>query len=195
MFLRSKPRLKDGKIHRYWSIVENRRVAGHRVVQRQVLYLGELNDSQQAAWCKTIEVVQAEHPQPVQVALFPDDRDAPTLDCAVIQVQVSGLRVCHPRQWGACWLACTLWDQLELDGFWADKLKPSRKGTRWLNVLKTLAVYRLASPVVSGGCLGNGMNAVLWAIYWVKILVWYKFKSCTAASTRYCPTKRRCSLF
>lgn len=146
MFLRAKQRLKDGKVHRYWSIVENRRVAGNRVVQRQVLYLGEINDSQQAAWCKTIEVLQAEHPQPVQVALFPDDREAPPLDCAVIQVQVNGLRVCHPRQWGACWLACTRWDQLELDRFWADKLKPSRKGTRWLNVLKTLVVYRLLEP-------------------------------------------------
>src|SRR5512139_386385 len=146
MFLRAKQRFKDGKIHRYWSIVENRRVAGNRVVQRQVLYLGEINDSQQAAWCKTIEVLQAEHPQSIQVALFPDDRAAPPLDCAVIQVQLSGLQVCHPRQWGACWLACTLWDQLELDRFWADKLKPSRKGTRWLNVLKTLVVYRLLDP-------------------------------------------------
>ena len=146
MFLRAKQRFKDGKIHRYWSIVENRRVAGNRVVQRQVLYLGEINDSQQAAWCKTIEVLQAEHPQSSQVALFPDDRAAPPLDGAVIQVQLSGLQVCHPRQWGACWLACTLWDQLELDRFWADKLKPSRKGTRWLNVFKTLVVYRLLDP-------------------------------------------------
>jgi len=146
MFLRAKQRLKDGKLHRYWSIVENRRVAGNRVVQRQVLYLGEINDSQQAAWCKTIEVLQAEHPQSIQVALFPDDREAPPLACAVVQVQLSELRLCHPRQWGACWLACTLWDQLELDRFWADKLKPSRKGTRWLNVLKTLVVYRLLDP-------------------------------------------------
>jgi hypothetical protein len=146
MFLRAKQRFKDGKIHRYWSIVENRRVAGNRVVQRQVLYLGEINDSPQAAWCKTIEVLQAEHPQSIPVALFPDDRAAPPLDGAVIQVQLRGLQVCHPRQWGACWLACTLWDQLELDRFWADKLKPSRKGTRWLNVLKTLVVYRLLDP-------------------------------------------------
>ncbi|MBF0174609.1 MAG: hypothetical protein HQL83_14400 [Magnetococcales bacterium] len=54
MFLRSEIRRKDGKIHRYWSIVENRRIQGNRHVQRQVLYLGEINDTQQAAWCKTI---------------------------------------------------------------------------------------------------------------------------------------------
>lgn len=37
-------------------------------------------------------------------------------------------------------------DQLELDDFWMDKLPPSRKGTRWLNVLKTLVCYRLIDP-------------------------------------------------
>ena len=46
MFLRHKVRRKDGKEHRYWSIVENRRVSGGRTVQRHVLYLGEINDSQ-----------------------------------------------------------------------------------------------------------------------------------------------------
>ena len=55
MFLRHKLRRKDGKEHRYWSIVENRRVSGGRTVQRHVLYLGEINDSQRAAWCQTIE--------------------------------------------------------------------------------------------------------------------------------------------
>jgi hypothetical protein len=45
MFLRSKTRRKDGKKHRYWSIVENRRVADGCVGQRQVLYLGEINDA------------------------------------------------------------------------------------------------------------------------------------------------------
>ena len=46
MYLRSNWRLKDGKEHRYWSIVESKRCAGGKVVQRQVLYLGEINDSQ-----------------------------------------------------------------------------------------------------------------------------------------------------
>jgi hypothetical protein len=49
MFLRSTRRWKDGKEHRYWSIVENRRCAGGKVVQRPVLYLGEINDSQREA--------------------------------------------------------------------------------------------------------------------------------------------------
>jgi len=146
MFLRAKKRFKDGKEHRYWSIVENRRVSGGRVVQRHVLYLGEINDSQKAAWCRTIDVVQEDEERRRQVAIFPEDRTAPELECDVVQVRLGGLKLRRPRQWGACWLACELWDQLQLDAFWADKLRPSRKGTRWLSVLKTLACYRLIDP-------------------------------------------------
>jgi Transposase DDE domain len=146
MFLRAKKRIKDGKEHRYWSIVENRRVAEGRVVQRQVLYLGEINDSQQAAWCRSIEVLDEDQSAWAQVALFPEDRAVPALDCDVVQVKLSGLRLRRPRQWGACWLACELWDQLQLDQFWQWRLPPSRKGTRWLNVLKTLVCYRLIDP-------------------------------------------------
>ena len=146
MFLRSKNRFKDGKQHRYWSIVENRRVADGRVVQRQVLYLGEINDSQKAAWCKAIEVLDEDAGASAQVALFPEDRTAPALDCDLVQVRLSRLRLHRPRQWGACWLTCALWDQLCLDDFWLPHLLPSRKGTRWLNVLKTLVAYRLIDP-------------------------------------------------
>jgi len=146
MFLRAKSRFKDGKKHRYWSIVENRRTASGRVVQRHVLYLGEINDSQKAAWCKTIEVFAEGGERPAQLALFPADRDAPALDCEAVQVRLDALELRKPRQWGACWLACHLWDQLRLDDFWADKLPPSRQGTRWLNVFKTLVCYRLIDP-------------------------------------------------
>ena len=75
MFVRCKKRFKDGKEHRYWSVVENVRVSGGRVVQRQVLYLGEINDSQRAAWCRSIEVVEGAS-RSKQVALFPEDREA-----------------------------------------------------------------------------------------------------------------------
>ena len=127
-------------------MVENRRVADGRVVQRQVLYLGEVNDAQQAAWFRSIAVFDEDRAAAAQVALFPEDRPAPELACAVVQVKLSGLQLRRPRQWGACWLACTLWDQLQLDTFWQPHLPPSRKGTRWLNVLKTLVAYRLIDP-------------------------------------------------
>src|ERR1700692_3684408 len=54
MYLRFARRRKDGKEHRYWSIVESRRCAGGRVVQRPILYLGEINDGQREAWCPAI---------------------------------------------------------------------------------------------------------------------------------------------
>ena len=146
MFLRAKNRFKDGKEHRYWSIVENRRTHGGRIVQRQVLYLGEINDGQKATWCKTIDVFQEGQTQPTQMAIFPEDRAAPALDCEVVQIKLGELQLHHPRQWGACWLACSLWDQLQFDEYWAEKLRPSRQGTRWLNVFKTLVCYRLIDP-------------------------------------------------
>jgi hypothetical protein len=146
MFLRHKLRRKDGKEHRYWSIVENRRVSGSRTVQRHVLYLGEINDSQRTAWCQTIEAFDEGGQQARQVALFPEDCAAPALDCDIVHVRLNGLRLRRPRQWGACWLACHLWDQLRLDEFWSPRLPTSRQGTRWLNVLKTLAAYRLIDP-------------------------------------------------
>ena len=146
MFLRSKTRKKDGKEHRYWSVVENRRVADGRVVQRHVLYLGEINDAQRAAWWRSIAVFDEDRAEAAQIAVFPEDRSAPELACAVVQVKLSGLQLRRPRQWGACWLACELWDLLELDAFWHPRLRPSRKGTRWLSVLKTLVAYRLIDP-------------------------------------------------
>ena len=143
MFLRCSRRVKDGKAHEYWNLVENRRLADGRVAQRQVLYLGEINASQREAWRKTIEV----HEQGArrQVALFPAG-SMPADDVDAIGVRLSELRVEHPRQWGACWLALDLWQQLELDSFWRSRLRPSREGTPWLKVLKTLVAYRLIDP-------------------------------------------------
>lgn len=146
MFLRETRRFKDGKDHRYWNIVENNRTSSGRVVQRQVMYLGEINDTQQSSWRKTIEVFDKGCTLPKQIALFPADRPVPADELDSIQVKLSQLEIKNPRQWGACWLFLEFWDQLKLDGFWKDKLLPGRKGTRWLNVLKTLTAYRLIDP-------------------------------------------------
>jgi len=139
-------RIKDGKEHRYWSIVENHRMAGGRVAQKHVLYLGEINDSQREAWWRSIEVLENSKKTPRKISLFPEDRNVQSNDHDVIHVHVNQMRLANPRQWGACWLALLLWDQLQLDGYWAGKLPPSREGTRWLNVLKILVSYRLIEP-------------------------------------------------
>ncbi len=88
MFLRAKTRHKDGKVHRYWSVVENRRTRNNRVVQRQVLYLGEINDSQRAVWTRAIEVFQDGQQGRKQVAIFPDDRPAPELEHEVVRIRL-----------------------------------------------------------------------------------------------------------
>jgi hypothetical protein len=147
LFLRATIRKKDGKEHRYWSLGENKRVSGGRVVQRHVLYLGEINSSQELAWRKSIEVFEDGVDRPRTLALFPEDQCEGMLpDASVVRLKLSQVQLSRPRQWGACWLAVKLWEELQLDRFWADRLPPSRRGTRWDQVLLVLAVYRLIAP-------------------------------------------------
>lgn len=147
MFLRSTRRFKDGKEHRYWSIVENRRCAGGKVVQRPVLYLGEINDSQKESWCRVLEGFDETQGQSRQMALFPWDRQIPVHAVDIgIGVRLKDFSLHRPRQWGACWLACELYKQLGLDGFWSERLLPSREGTSWSDILQTLVCYRLIAP-------------------------------------------------
>ena len=146
MFLRRTIRKKDGKEHHYWSLVENKRVSGGRVVQRHVLYLGEINSSQQEAWRKTIEVFEDGAARPRTLALFPEDRCEALLDDKIVRLRLRQLELRRPRQWGACWLALTLWEELELSQFWGARLAPSRKGMRWDQVLFVLVAYRLIAP-------------------------------------------------
>lgn len=117
------------------------------MVQRQVLYLGELNDNQRAGWVRTIEAVWGEKPTARQLALFPDDREAlPIPDCETVQVRLDKIELRRPREWGASWLGLYVWNLLELDTFWRSRLPSSRKGTSWLNMLKALVCYRLIDP-------------------------------------------------
>jgi Transposase DDE domain len=147
MYLRFTRRKKNGKEHRYWSIAESKRCAGGRVVQRPVLYLGEINDSQHAAWSRVIEAFDEESQRPRQLALFPAGRAVPDHAAGFgVQVRLDAMELHRPRQWGACWLACHLYEQLELDRFWAPRLPDSREGTRWRHILQTLVCYRLIDP-------------------------------------------------
>ncbi len=146
MFLRQTRRKKDGKTHVYWNIVENRRLDDGRVVQRQVLYLGEIGSSQAAAWRKAIEVFDEASGEPRTLALFPEDRCEAIDDASALRVCLSALTLRRPRQWGACWLAGQLWRELQLDRFWTERLPPSRKGTRWDQILQVLVAYRLIAP-------------------------------------------------
>lgn len=148
MFLRAKVRKKDGKQHRYFSVVENRRVGQKQTVQRTVLYLGEINDSQEAIWRKTLQVFDETHQQYTTLSLFPEDREIPAESSDSIQVKLSEMELRRPRAFGNCWLGCELWRQLRLEEFWEEKLaeKVQRETVSWAKVLQLLVVNRLIDP-------------------------------------------------
>ena len=145
-FLQAHHRFKNGKDHCYWSIVEKVRGPHQQWIQRPILYLGEINDSQKAAWIKTIEVFDSDRQAFTQLALFPRQREVPAHLTEAVQVRLSEFSLERPRQWGACWVACVLWQQLNLDAFWSQRLAVSREGTDWKTLLQVLTIYRLLDP-------------------------------------------------
>jgi hypothetical protein len=148
MFLRGKVRNKDGKQHRYFSVVENRRVGPKKMVQRTVLYLGEINDGQEAAWRKSLEVFDENCQEYSTLSLFPDDREIPAEATNSIQVKLSEMELRRPRAFGNCWLGCELWRQLQLQEFWQEKLsgEVKRETVPWEKVLRLLVINRLIDP-------------------------------------------------
>lgn len=150
MFLKKNRRKKNGKTFTYYSIVENKRCAGGKTVQRQVLYLGELNSSQLATWRKSIQIFDEDTHTQTELALYPET-DTPGSPQEIdpdtaVEIKLSALSLHNPRQWGACWIALHFWSLLQLDEFFGPRLGLSRKGTDWLAVLKVLVCYRLIDP-------------------------------------------------
>ncbi len=146
MFLRGTNRRKDGKDHRYFSVVENRRLSSGKTAQRTVLYLGEINDRQAAAWRTTLDVFDEQEQRHRTLSLFPDDREIPRDALDGLQVKVSGLALRRPRAFGACWLACQLWRELGLEAFWQERLPDGRESVSWEKVVRLLVVNRWIAP-------------------------------------------------
>ena len=144
MFLRSNRRSKDGKDHTYWSLVETVRTPnGPR--QRTLCYLGELNDSAQARWLKTVEVFNAQG-EAEQLKLFPAEVEPPADDPQVARVLVNKVRLERTRQFGACWLGLELWKRLALDRFFEQHLDGESADVEWSRVAAVLAINRLCAP-------------------------------------------------
>jgi hypothetical protein len=146
MILRAITRRKNGKVHRYFSVVENRRVARGHSVQRQVIYLGEINDSQQDAWRKAVAEFDEARQAFREISQFPEDRALPADAVNAVAVKLEQMRLRRPRAFGDCWLACGLWDQLHLTDFWQPRLADPQAGAPWEKVLEILAVNRLLEP-------------------------------------------------
>jgi Transposase DDE domain len=145
MFLKRRTRTKDGKTHIYYSVCESLRLSRHRVVQRQVLHLGELNTTQLDSWQHSIDVLH-EDGQRRQLRLF-TDRDPPAPDAPdVVEVKLSSFAVQSPRRFGDCWAATQLWEDLGLHTFWRDALAQDAGDVPWDKVLELLVVNRLLAP-------------------------------------------------
>jgi hypothetical protein len=146
VFLRYNTRKKDGKVHRYFSVVENRRLRTGLTTQRTVLYLGEINDTQHAAWCKSLEALDEATQLTEQICLFPEDRQIPPEVLNGLQVKLSELTLQRPRVFGDCWLACRLWDELRLEEFWRERLSDGKAAVPWFKVLELLAIRQWVAP-------------------------------------------------
>lgn len=144
MFLKRRVRKKDGKEHVHYALCESLHVHTGRVVQRQVLHLGELNTTQTTSWQRTLEIINEEDGARLQRRLFTDfDGGAPEDADDVVEVRLSTLRVRAPRRFGDCWAGCRLWRDLGLDEFWRERLGAGRGEVPWEKVLELLAVNRL----------------------------------------------------
>ena len=112
MYLKTHKRKKNGKVNEYYSIVEKRKVANECYVQKTVLYLGEISDSQKKSWNKSIKVLneQNELVHKTLFALHDDDDICENIDA--IPLRLSGMKLQKPRAFGDCWLGCEIFDQL-----------------------------------------------------------------------------------
>jgi transposase len=144
MFLRPHQRKKDGKEHTYWSLVETVRTPdGPR--HRRLCYLGELNNSAQTQWLKTVEVFN-EQGEAQQLKLFPSHVEPPADDPQVARVLVNRVRLERTRQFGSCFLGWELWKRLELDRFFAQVVDDDSADVPWSRVSAVLAINRLCAP-------------------------------------------------
>jgi transposase len=144
MFLRPHSRSKDGKSHAYWSLVETVRTPdGPR--QKTICYLGELNNSAQARWQKTVEVFN-DQGDSEQLRLFPSDVAVPDDDPQVAQVLLNKVRLERTRAFGSCFLGLDLWKRLELDRFFEQSIDGEPADVPWSRVAALLTINRLCAP-------------------------------------------------
>ena len=148
MFLKPNKRFKDGKDHVYYTLNESIRIGKRRVVQRTILHLGELTTSQCHRWRHTIDVIN-ERSEARQMELLTEEehqRRGYPEDPDVVAIRLSSVQVCNCREFGSCWIGVKLWQILELDRFWAERLGELRGEVPWEKVAELLSVNRLCDP-------------------------------------------------
>jgi transposase len=143
VFLRRFERLKSGKVHVYWALVESYRT-GRGSRQRIVAYLGELEPSEQSGWAQLGRQLDgAQRPQP---SLFdPPGQEAPGPDEPVL-VNLKGVRFERLRDFGDVWLSLGLWRLLQLDVLLERLMPPGREDVPWPLVAAILVSARFCAP-------------------------------------------------
>ena len=146
MYLKTHKRKKNGKYHEYYSIAEKRKISRGRYVEKIVLYLGEISDSQKKSWQKSIEILNEDN-KPIYKSLFAIDNETQTCcDVDTIPIKLSKMKLSRPRTFGDCWLGCEIWDALGLDKFWLERIDTARSLLNYSKVLKLIVVNRLIKP-------------------------------------------------
>jgi len=145
MFLRSYHRMKDGKQHTYYALVESVRTdAGPR--QQIVAYLGELNHDQERRWQRTV-VFHNRQGETQQLRLFPDDESVPLPDDPdVVRIRLGSVGWTNPRSFGDVWLARWLWHLLRLDEIVARQVPQGKHSVRPADIVAIEVINRLCGP-------------------------------------------------
>jgi transposase len=144
MFLKVHRRRKDGKEHRYYSLVESVRTA-RGPQHRTLAYLGELNACAESGWRRAISVFNQEGVQ-CQLQLFASDAvDLPRED-SVVQVRLDQVGWERPRDFGEVFLAQHLWRLLGLHTLLSQLLPAGEEEVGWDVMAFILCAARLLSP-------------------------------------------------
>jgi transposase len=147
MFIRANRRFKNGKLHTYYSVVESRRATNGQNVQRQVLYLGEISQTQEDSWQRALDEFNPQCRREETLDFFAAPQTISARDMRTLSLRLDQMRLRRPRTFGSCWLGCRLWSLLELDRFWDTRLAAAgRSGVAWQKVLQLLVVNRLVDP-------------------------------------------------
>lgn len=144
MFLKLHTRTKDGKTHRYYSLVESVRTS-RGSQHRTLAYLGELNGSSEATWRKTIAVFNEEDEE-CQLELFPSDAPVIPSGERVVQVVLDRVRWERPRKFGEVFLAHYLWKVLGLEELLATLMPSGDEEIPWSVMSFILVAARLIAP-------------------------------------------------
>jgi transposase len=137
MYLRHTTRKKDGKVHRYWSLVRSVRV-GRRVIQQTVAHLGELDERGRIeAQALARHLIGApEHGQ-----LFDDGSDHLT-----VPVRLKGIAIERSRQFGDVYLALALWRGIGLEKLCERLLPIGEERIAWAKMAIVLVAARFCEP-------------------------------------------------